>query len=220
MGLRREAGGGAEVFQPPGSSGRHGDASQTPAAEEGGSSAGREAVAGEAGARAHSSLGPVARPPRSGRLSCLLRAADAPASRLPGPGSSPRLPEKSKNELGRSRGAIRGGGAGTKSEDERRKAAQKLTRVGATASRPPARRARPRRRPSRVHAPGGARAGGAGALGGAPARVLAGREDGAPAPRVRAAAAAPPPPPGARREPGVRPAPCAHVCRLGAWPRG
>lgn len=94
---------GREVFQPPGSSGRHGDASQTPAAEEGGERAGREAAAaGEAGARALTpASGPVARPPRSGRLSCLLRAADAPASRLPGPGSSPRLPEKSKNELGR-----------------------------------------------------------------------------------------------------------------------
>ncbi|XDC54405.1 hypothetical protein R6Z07M_005587 [Ovis aries] len=49
----------------------------------------------------------------------------------PGELSAPAREEQER--VGAPRGAIRGGDAGTKSEDERRKAAQKLTRVGATA---------------------------------------------------------------------------------------
>ncbi|CAI9160066.1 unnamed protein product [Rangifer tarandus platyrhynchus] len=115
--------------------GRHGDASQTPAAEEGGERARREAAAaGEAGARAPTpASGPVARPPAA------LRASLLPPTRR----GHPSLPAAWSGELsapvreeqervGAPRGAIRGGDAGTRSEDERRKAAQKLTRVGAT----------------------------------------------------------------------------------------
>ncbi|KAJ8778780.1 hypothetical protein J1605_013457 [Eschrichtius robustus] len=130
----------------------------------------------------------------------------APKSlRLPGPGSSPRLPEeRSEAEPGRPRGTIRRGDAGTRPEDERRRAARALTRVGATA---PGRRRCDE--PASGDALAGARAGRSAQVGlrsprCAPRRAPAGRRMGAGAPGPR--------PPLLPQRPLLAPRPAGALC--------
>lgn len=87
----------------------------------------------EAGARAPTpASAPLAR--RAPGVPSASDAPRVPQPPAPGTGSSPRLPEeRSEAEPGRPRGTISHGDAGTRPEDERRRAARALTRVGATA---------------------------------------------------------------------------------------
>lgn len=142
---------------------------------------------------------------RSGHLLRLRRAADTPASQPLGRGRPPLLPEaRSEAKSGCPQSSIRCGDAGTRPEDERRRAARALTRVGATA---------PHRRqhdePARGDALAGCtrraeRAGGA-VLSVRPARVPRGPEDGrrCPGPAPTAAAPAPAASPASGRPPAL-----------------
>lgn len=206
---RRRAG---ERSPTPRSAGRRSDASRESGGRRGGSGerAGREeAGGGRAGSHAGPRCHPPARPPpRSGRLLSLRRAAAA------------RHPVAWRGDLAEPAGWRKRGQAGRPPGRASRRRRGDETRGGAaeggagTDAGWAARGAGPRRRPSRVHAPGGARRWGC-ARRGAPRAGPPPAGGWAPAPRNRARCCCP----RARREPGVRPAPCAHVCRLGARPQ-